>query len=256
MVTGPTPPTRVLVHVMPRVDDDQAGGDQASRLRRTNGSRVVFADAEGRFVVEGLAAGDYEVTAKAQGWPDLRQDLALSGSTGALVLAMKGNLRIRGRLIDADGRPLAGCECSCGDGPDEARAVTDAEGRFELRQSRPLNAYAVEFRTIGADSHVVLRMNAQPGDGEQLFRALGPNDIQGQLALGGGRFVPVYTVEALVDGRVVATARGDSSGFILRGITAPFVDLRVRATRASGEVVWQAEALGVAPGARDVVLRP
>jgi hypothetical protein len=125
----------------------------------------------------------------------------------------------------------------------------------ELRQSRPFNAYEVEFCTIGRDSRVVLRMNIQPGDVEQLFRALGPDDIQGRLVLEGGRFLSVYTVEALVDDRVVATARGDSSGFILRGITAPFVDLRVRATRASGEVVWQTEALGVAPGARDVILR-
>jgi len=253
-VTGPAPPARVLLRLKPRRTETSNGDADEERLLDFFGARLAFADAEGRFSLERLAAGSYELTAKAEGWPDLKVDVALSAGVAPLDIVMKGSHEIRGRLFDAGGRPLPGYYCSVAYGPHKAHAVTDAQGRFHLHTTRAADTYVLDVRSIGVESRQILRERVGAGPEERVFVAPGSEDIQGTVALDRDHLWRGYTVEARVDGRVAATTTGDELGFVVRGVTG-VVDLVARRVRADGEAAWEAEALAVSAGARNVVLQ-
>ncbi|MFL5272538.1 MAG: carboxypeptidase regulatory-like domain-containing protein, partial [Anaeromyxobacteraceae bacterium] len=97
-------------------------------------------DGSGRFAVEGLGAGTYDVAVTAEGWSGAaRTGLALLAAERAeLAIALERSGSIEGTVKDGAGRPLAGvrvrCERQRGAAPGGARAEarTDAAGRYRL----------------------------------------------------------------------------------------------------------------------------
>ncbi|HET9596848.1 MAG TPA: carboxypeptidase-like regulatory domain-containing protein, partial [Anaeromyxobacteraceae bacterium] len=98
-------------------------------------------DARGRFAVEALAAGTYQVAVAADGWtPASRTGIAvLTGERVELAIALARQGAIEGVVRDGTGRAVAEARVSAGRrtwaGPGAAEAVarTDAAGHFLLR---------------------------------------------------------------------------------------------------------------------------
>ncbi|HEX5715403.1 MAG TPA: carboxypeptidase-like regulatory domain-containing protein [Thermoanaerobaculia bacterium] len=122
----------------------------------------VRTDAEGRFQVTAPGSRRFDLEVLAPGYLlkrvlVTRTQLA-SRKIGTLALARAG--RLRGKVVDPQGRPLAGAAVvAVAQGalgqrafsptdPVTDRAATDSQGRFELRRLRPAQGYEVRaFRT-------------------------------------------------------------------------------------------------------------
>src|SRR5262245_2824470 len=77
--------------------------------------RQVTSDADGSFLVHGLAPGPLEVHARAPGYgtADVEVELA-PGETGRCTLVLPAEARVAGVARDGDGRPLAGVQITGG----------------------------------------------------------------------------------------------------------------------------------------------
>lgn len=93
--------------------------------------RSTRCDAEGRFHIEGLPAGAWELRASIE---DGGASAHLEARTGQrdLKLVLPSSARIKGRVVDTEGRPVAQFSVSAGGA---ARQIFDREGRFELTAS-------------------------------------------------------------------------------------------------------------------------
>jgi protocatechuate 3,4-dioxygenase beta subunit len=125
---------------------------------------LVRTNAEGRFQVAAPGRRRFALEALAPGYLLKRVVVArpqlVSGKVGTLALARAGKLR--GRVVDPQGRPLADAEVlavpqgALGErtfspsDPVEDRGTTDSQGRFELGRVRPEQSYEVRASRAGA----------------------------------------------------------------------------------------------------------
>lgn len=121
-------------------------------------------DADGRFQVTAPGRRRFDLEVAAPGYLLKRALVArpqlVSRKTGTLALTRAG--RLRGRVLDPQGRPLAGAVVvAVPQGSQGARAfspadpvadrtVTDPQGRFELRRVRPEQTYEIRASRAGA----------------------------------------------------------------------------------------------------------
>lgn len=110
-------------------------GIDASRMFQT-GART---DAQGRFELPALPGGVWEVHAQAPGFYSERRRVDLPvDETRDIVLRLQESASLRGRLVDAAGKPLAdvgiGANWLAGDSqiPESRFVKSDARGEFEL----------------------------------------------------------------------------------------------------------------------------
>lgn len=114
-------------------------------LQNGDSGRAVT-DANGAFLVAGLAPGSYDVVASAPGSADaLRRGVTLvAGQRFPMTIKLQGTGGVEGAVRDSDGRTLAGVrvvaryawrEASLGPAPGEA--VTDEHGRYGLSPLAP-----------------------------------------------------------------------------------------------------------------------
>jgi hypothetical protein len=132
----------------------------AAATRRMNRSLPTFAirDPGGRFAIDRLPAGTYEVVVVAPGaglhasWPSV--DVAAGRTRAGLRLVARPGLTVRGQVVDAAGHPMvADLGVLQLDGYHNAR--TGPDGRFDLRGLAPvdrlqLHASAVQDRSARA----------------------------------------------------------------------------------------------------------
>lgn len=97
-----------------------------------------YADADGRAVLRGTPVRNVYVRASYEGY-GTRSYWVWNRPEGALTLTLGRGYPLRGRVVDAEGRPIPGALVLAGDavpqgnlgaGEVPARAVTDAEGRY------------------------------------------------------------------------------------------------------------------------------
>jgi hypothetical protein len=99
-------------------------------------------DADGRFRIAGLKPGSYRLqvqgprpeSASCSRFDDLRQLHVAAGTRGLELRLLARSGSIRGRVLDSDGKPLAGAfvfRIEQGFPPQEF-VLSDAQGRFEL----------------------------------------------------------------------------------------------------------------------------
>ncbi len=97
-------------------------------------------DAQGRFFVEGLSPGSYDVVVEASGYSTLerRGVTVSSGERFSLELELSGTGAVEGQVLNGQGAPVVGVQISAairwdgpmGGAPSESR--TDAEGNYRL----------------------------------------------------------------------------------------------------------------------------
>ncbi|MEM1177043.1 MAG: carboxypeptidase regulatory-like domain-containing protein, partial [Acidobacteriota bacterium] len=133
-------------------------------------------DVDGRFELEGLGTGDYRVEVSADGFPPLAiRSLEVAEEDARIDLGrleLKAGTSLAGRVTSTDGQPLSGVTVTAvssrrhwtsGAVFQEARASSDADGRFELRGLVPEQPYEIRGRLRGWDGEQ--RVTAAPEDG-------------------------------------------------------------------------------------------
>lgn len=134
--------------------------------RSTDPGAFVRADAEGRFRITAPGRRRFDLEVIAPGYLPRRSTIPgpqLTGGKGA-TLSLTRAARIQGKVVDPKGKPLPGATVGAvlegalgermfdpGD-PVLDRAVTDAQGRFELRRLRPDTSYEVRASRAGTFS--------------------------------------------------------------------------------------------------------
>lgn len=218
---------------------------------------AVRADAEGRFRVEAPGRRRFVLEVLAPGFllkkVVITRPQLVSRKIGTLALERAG--RLRGKVVDPQGRPVAGAavlaihQSALGDrafspsDPVADRAVTDPQGRFELPHVRPEQSYEIRASRAGAfpaaQSATVGDPAAKPRD---LTLVLAPaRAARGKVQDAAGR--PIPGAEAIVrpalrpgsqdDGSAEETdsppVQSDAQGvFSLPELPAAEVELSVR----------------------------
>jgi len=134
---------------------------------------------------------------------DIREPITLEpGETRQLepwIIAPEG-LSLRGRVVDAEGNPLEGAAVVCArtiDYEQDARAITDADGRFELTRLAASDQMVIAYDPEGG------RAFAQPCDPRVAFEPLFELMPTGQLlvtVVDEGRPVPKARVQVSASG--------------------------------------------------------
>lgn len=247
----------------------------------------VRTDAEGRFQVTAPGRRRFDLEVLAPGYLLKRvlitRPQLMSRKTGTLALARAGKLR--GKVVDPQGRPQAGAavvavpQGALGDrafspsDPVADRTVTDPRGRFELRHVRPEQIYEIRASRTGA---FPAAQRATVGD-----PAMQPRDLTLVLAparTGRGRVQdpagrPIAGAEAVVrpalrpgssdngaaDETEIPAAQSDSKGvFSLSELPAAEVELTIR-RQGYAAAVFPALRIPTGTGPADlgvVTLRP
>ena len=159
---GGKPVTDAMVTAFPE------GGNRRSANGRT--------DEAGHYALEGLEAGQYNITANTQDGAPIRRTVELAGDTTVDLEAPPA--RLGGTVVEAEsGRPLGDVQCRIEDEGGGMRfmsmATTDSSGRFAFEDLEPKRyrvsfqkpAYQVETREITAAEESDLRVELRRGDG-------------------------------------------------------------------------------------------
>jgi hypothetical protein len=156
-----------------RIVDVAGAGRERDRLPRVFVSEVT-ADADGRFRLNGLGEGKYEVVTLHQQWG--RASVPLSESERRIEIHLKAAM-LRGRVISA-GRPVAGVDVITVPDPDAARA---AEDLFDVKGGDTRTASDGRFAVFAAPVGGELRI----GGGRYPIRRIAlPRMAAGSLDLG------------------------------------------------------------------------
>ena len=121
--------------------DDPIGSDLSITIEGESERKEIRTDAQGRFRVSGLRAGKYKVSLAIpetlSTWQPQREVTVSERGCGTIVWYITDNGRIGGRVIDADGQPVAGIMVSLLN-PDDAKedyvklVRADDLGRFKF----------------------------------------------------------------------------------------------------------------------------
>ena len=128
-----------------------AGAKVSLALEDGGASVSATSDAQGRFRVEGLAPGRYTATVEHNGFADPQSDeLAKAkftiggGDTAPVQVELMPRATLRGRLLDADGKPMPGIQVQLLRlrYPGSYQSTTNEKGEFTFANVRP-TAYVV-----------------------------------------------------------------------------------------------------------------
>ncbi|MEZ6196851.1 MAG: sigma-70 family RNA polymerase sigma factor [Planctomycetota bacterium] len=169
---------------------------EGARENETPPALDLVADASGRFVVEGLAAGRVELRLRAPGRAPGRHllEIAAAGTDEVREFVMPVEARLRGRVIDAAGRPRAGARIDVGSAHGgafrafEARgAVSDGAGRFVVGELGP-GSWPLLGHAAGSGALRDVVVVARAGEiVEREFRFPAPMALAGSLRDVAGR---------------------------------------------------------------------
>jgi hypothetical protein len=106
----------------------------------TLGSANATTDANGDYTLDGIAAGEREVDVRKQGYVPKRKSVtAAAGSDARADVELERGADLRGRVVDAGGRPVEGARLQVRAGAGmtsptstNGRAVSDSEGNFKV----------------------------------------------------------------------------------------------------------------------------
>ncbi len=130
-----------------------AAGRSLDGVQVSAGRPGTFSDAEGRYRLDGVAAGTVLVEAYHPHYGRVQKELEVEMDEHYLELTFPDGREIRGLMVDGSGRPLAGASLELSSGERRAgllyRAHSDIEGRFRLT-SVAEGEYQIRARLAGS----------------------------------------------------------------------------------------------------------
>jgi RNA polymerase sigma factor (sigma-70 family) len=153
---GPIPGARIEVWARPWLPEPNVGTPRAVAL-----AMPVRTDTDGKFQTPRQLEPDgfYRVVIRADGFLSESSDWLPVGDARPLAfpdLVLQRSRALQGRVLDRDGKPVAGVRLLYVDGRNRLTAMTDAEGRYRLEGVREaagfLFAQKDGFRFYGQDS--------------------------------------------------------------------------------------------------------
>jgi len=209
------------------------------RVFEGSDERSTHSDSDGRFLIDGLAEGTYELTAQAYGFGNVVKSIAAGTKNVTLTLRTAG--KIAGVVVDEAGTPVADYRITAlvkrveGDLRTRQRpvreSVTATDGRFELgigAGTYMLDVSSLDY-VAATVSDVVVRSGATTDVGSIVLRDGGT--VRGAVEDGGGQPVAGATLTAfrgsstslfLEPARTTSDGRGE---FELRGIAPGQVEI-------------------------------
>jgi RNA polymerase sigma-70 factor (ECF subfamily) len=186
-------------------------------LRPSVSNASTSTDADGKFRLGGLPKGNFTIAARRGFWnfnqdPQSRQEVALQWGedrTGLELLMRAGGKRISGRVVDADGKPVAGATVLAsreGYGPPSRRetldgltsgdpwTTTDHEGAFAIEDME--DGYFALWATHPSFTDAELNHVAS-GTNNLVLRLEKAGVLAGRVQTGDGKPVTAYKIVAL-----------------------------------------------------------
>ncbi len=215
-----------------------AAGTRVAAPRTPDEPGVPTSDAEGRFTVASLAPGRYRLTVCAAGFapvavpgieippppprpepsePETAGDKIDAGPVDVGTVVLVPGATIAGRIVDADGEPVA--EATIRAIPGGHRAISDEGGRFELADLRPGEILDLRVDLEGFARRRLAGVAAPTLEplAIVLERA---GEVAGRVADINGYGIAGVEVSVLVGGRRPVTSRSDDDGsFAVAGVT-------------------------------------
>ncbi len=225
-------------------------------LERLTVVEAGFVDPDGRYLVEGIADGDYELELRSAGFVTATRRVSVKGDTRADVTLMRG-LRVTGVVREADSRqPIPGAKVAL-EGTDRA-TVTAADGTFVLEGMSPAG-FSLQASAEGHNTRVVgvsqpsapvelelTKVAPDAGPKTELagiglvLRGRGDALVVGEVMPGGGAAAAgIVTGDEItsVDGHVVAELGFEPAIRAIRGPVGSQVELALRRGEKSVMVV-------------------
>ncbi|MCK6461689.1 MAG: carboxypeptidase-like regulatory domain-containing protein, partial [Planctomycetes bacterium] len=214
---------------------------------RNNASAVT--DAQGRFLLAGLADGEFQLRVWDQRYFAGEHVVKSGGAETRIVLRAAG--RLLGR-VTARGLPVAGASVRAQRNDDFLGwARTGGDGGFVMGSLPPDGPFRL---TITHDAYRQLEVDAVAASGDRTVDfVLEPGaEVSGRVADAAGRGIAGVDVHVRVDGKFAKRVETDSSGaFTAGGLAEGQVSVRLDATEQG---FIPTEWTYVAAGARDVRL--
>jgi hypothetical protein len=199
--------------------------ERRGALERASVATATFFDPDGRYRLDGIASGDYLVTAVAAGRapsPEARATVA-AGEATRVDLALAAGARLRGRVIEAEGgAPIAGARVTLeGAGGDEGvaplatSARTGADGAFAIAGLGP-GLRSILVAAAGHHGRIVSGLHIDTDDPEPLTVALdrtAPGE-EPRIELAGIGAVLSARGDALVIGQVLPGGGAAEAGLL------------------------------------------
>ncbi len=221
------PARRLEGRVVDEAEGEPIAGAQVlaqSSIERPIGGGRMFAtrslgsattDDEGRFVIDDLRPGHFQVRATATSYRDLEVEAEIPEAETArpVTLPLAKGLEIRGRLVDAANAPVPGVAVTC-------RPVEGFSRAYSVFDTRPFSGPDGEFLITGlapgryqldADGEAGAHAKAQADAGAKgvLLRLEPPGGILARVVDPDGEPVPGAELTVMgADDRIVRTADG------------------------------------------------
>ena len=230
---------------------------------------------------ESDAEGKFEMVWDQRGWPgedtvfclvarhaerNLAVGVEIGDAASGLELALKPGITFTGRVVDSEGKAIAGAKVSpmlhvsnWGAPLDPEGIEADTEGRFEIGAIPPDHRYNVNVwvdgygrASVDADAHDAVNGRLDVG---ALTLPLADLSISGRVVDTQGRPVPHVLVEGYGEGQPNnCRTESDAEGrFVLDGVCAGKINLRVRVGRGTNRLSAHGRTFGDVTDIRIVV---
>jgi protocatechuate 3,4-dioxygenase beta subunit len=206
------------------------GASVRARLRRPGERRLgeATSEADGEFVVAGLEAGPYWLTAELSGYAAAHANAQPGGDPVDLAMELGGE--IAGQVVGAPGQPAEDATISAeseaeGEVFSASGLADEGEGRFVLRDLRA-GRYVVQARAAGKGEATVSGVRVVAGTRTDVgtLRLAGGGIVRGTVVDVDGRGIPGARVVAERDLSMqtgdLEAQTGSSGAFEIRGVPA------------------------------------
>ncbi|HUF17837.1 MAG TPA: carboxypeptidase-like regulatory domain-containing protein, partial [Thermoanaerobaculia bacterium] len=116
--------------------------------------RPMTTDADGEYVIEGLAAGERTLRFNKQGYVPEQKAVNISGKEARVDVRLSRGLEVRGTVVDASGRPVAEASVMAQAPGAGARASSDTNGAFTI-EGLTAGRYSITATKTGLASEVL-----------------------------------------------------------------------------------------------------